>query len=577
MDSAANYITERDDFVTRGQRFLPWLTAQHLTYLAFWADTGSVSKSGSNRYSSVPGAESEPLQELGCLRAFKDEPPWIERRIPKRGTTEQRVLMVPNVPLKQLLRFLLRAYLSHLSPDRAAFGFEPGRSRREHAQAHCGKFLVVRLDIRRFFPSIGVDQLIPILDEAGFKSDMKRILAHLVTYHQRLAQGAPTSPKLADLVARPLDRRLRTLAKRERWAYSRYADDLCFSCSRRVRPSQIREFIGHAAARIEDEGFTVNQRKTRIMKRHNRQIVAGALVNNSSPTVPREKRRRLDAILHNCEKNGLLREARKYRRGLQRELGEIAVEDGRYPGEVKRSDRIWPYDRQDEFIPRRLRDPLVVYSREDWTQIYDFWHYVAGLVGEVTSLDPRLGRHFGARLRGLKITPGGTAARLTSQERETADFWDSVGGLVPRLNQLAPFALRVPQLFKAPAASPEAARRVVETEDELAAFAIDIYKYIYDTAAGKEKGYISGLWKAGKLLNLQFAVELRMDRAHDRDPEDSRQRRGAEVIAEGYRRLHGKGRPNSEQEWTAIQRRLAEGVLTDLEELRSHLKDVIDR
>jgi RNA-directed DNA polymerase len=55
---------------------------------------------------------------------------------------------------------------------------------------------------------------------------------------------------------------------------------------------------------VDDESFTVNEKKTRVQRPKTRQTVTGIVV-NKTPNVPRETVRRLRAILHRAKTEGL--------------------------------------------------------------------------------------------------------------------------------------------------------------------------------------------------------------------------------------------------------------------------------
>jgi len=63
--------------------------------------------------------------------------------------------------------------------------------------------------------------------------------------------------------------------------------------------------VGRAGTRVcSEEGFTVNRRKTHIMRGPNRQLVTGLMVNDGV-RLTRKDLRRIRAFLHRCETNGL--------------------------------------------------------------------------------------------------------------------------------------------------------------------------------------------------------------------------------------------------------------------------------
>ena len=122
-------------------------------------------------------------------------------------------------------------------------------------------------------------------------------------YRERhLPQGAPTSPALANLSAFRFDMRLAALARSLGATYTRYADDLAFSgggtLARDVERLQIR-----VAAIALEEGFALQLRKTRVMRRGTRQQLAGVVVNRH-PNLARDAFDLLKAILTNCIRSG---------------------------------------------------------------------------------------------------------------------------------------------------------------------------------------------------------------------------------------------------------------------------------
>jgi RNA-directed DNA polymerase len=66
--------------------------------------------------------------------------------------------------------------------------------------------------------------------------------------------------------------------------------------------------LGYVMARLRhitsDEGFTINEKKTRVQRRHQAQGVTGLVVNDKV-SVSRKELRRLRSILHHAAKDGL--------------------------------------------------------------------------------------------------------------------------------------------------------------------------------------------------------------------------------------------------------------------------------
>ncbi len=221
---------------------------------------------------------------------------WIPKR---RGG--RRLLMEPKESLKMTQRRLLESLVDLIPLHEAAHGFRKARSIRTYAEPHCGKAVVVRMDLADFFPSVTFARVVGLFEMCGYRKVVARHLAGLCTHKppsrvakiaRHLPQGAPTSPAVANAVAYRLDCRLAGLAEKAGLKYTRYADDLAFSGD--WVGEGFRDLVNVI---ILEEGFLINPRKTRVMKASQRQRLAGVVV-NAHPNVGRGEFDRLKAILH---------------------------------------------------------------------------------------------------------------------------------------------------------------------------------------------------------------------------------------------------------------------------------------
>jgi retron-type reverse transcriptase len=99
-----------------------------------------------------------------------------------------------------------------------------------------------------------------------------------------------------------LDRRLTGLAAKLGWRYSRYADDLTFSLpeSHKGKP-RLGSLLGSTRRIVEDEGFRLHPKKTRVSRKGARQKITGLIVNGrQAPRTPRQLRRMIRAAVHNA-------------------------------------------------------------------------------------------------------------------------------------------------------------------------------------------------------------------------------------------------------------------------------------
>jgi retron-type reverse transcriptase len=271
----------------------------------------------------VAAAMGIPVPQLRWL-AFHAEVAtrihYVHFQVPKRsGGT--RTLSAPHRKLAAAQHWVRKEVLDKLPVETPAHGFVAGRSILTNARPHVGKAVLVNMDLEGFFPSIGWVRVRSVFGRLGYSPAVATILALLCTECPRepvvyagtvyyvavgprgLPQGACTSPGLSNQVARRLDKRLGGLARKMGLTYTRYADDLTFSGD-----EGLNERVGYLMARVrhlaQEEGFAVNEKKSRVLRRHTAQRVTGLVVNDK-PSLPRHELRRLRALLHRAAREGL--------------------------------------------------------------------------------------------------------------------------------------------------------------------------------------------------------------------------------------------------------------------------------
>lgn len=190
---------------------------------------------------------------------------------------------------------------------------------------YVGADIVLKMDLRDFFSRTTLDRVRAYFVKIGWGGDAADLLVRLTTYQQGLPQGAPTSPRLSNLVNYGLDSRLFALGLTLGAMYTRYADDITFSFTldgytgrvrtqnpktlerlvQAVAPENERAVIAsliHTTKRIvKDDGYVLHQdKKLRICRRHERMLVTGLVVNERL-NLPRHTRRKLRAVEHHLK------------------------------------------------------------------------------------------------------------------------------------------------------------------------------------------------------------------------------------------------------------------------------------
>lgn len=215
-------------------------------------------------------------------------------KIKKKSGGTRQITAPRTQSFMMMLSAVNQLFRSMYTPSEYAMGFTDGRSVVTNASVHLGMDYIFNIDLKDFFPSIHQARVWKRLQVPPFKFNqpIANLLAGLCCMKECqvdengnkkdvfvLPQGAPTSPIITNMICDKLDYYLSRLAKRLNMNYTRYADDITFSSMRYVY-SKKGKFMLELERIIKEQGFTINEAKTRLQKRGDRKEVTGIIVSD---------------------------------------------------------------------------------------------------------------------------------------------------------------------------------------------------------------------------------------------------------------------------------------------------------
>lgn len=275
------------------------------------------------------GVPLSTLRWLAFHRAVDTGTHYRRWSIPKRDGT-LRTITSPRFQMMAAQRWILRNVAEKLPVHHAAHGFLSARSIVTNAAVHAGADVVVKVDIKDFFPTVTWRRVKGLLRKSGLSEQSATLMALIATEAPRevvqfrektlyvasgpraLPQGAPTSPAITNAICLRMDRRMSGLARALGFRYTRYADDLAFSfrpspeaVAQKLSPRAPVGLLLRGIGQItRAEGFRLNPKKTHVLRAGDRQYVTGLVVNRAPDGVPlarvsRTQRKALRAAIHN--------------------------------------------------------------------------------------------------------------------------------------------------------------------------------------------------------------------------------------------------------------------------------------
>lgn len=254
-------------------------------------------------FNSPGWSASQEIQRLYALSNHSER--HYQRIVLSKRDGGERVVLAPDYLLKTVQRNILDNVLSFFPLSPFATAYRPGCSVIDNAAPHCQQPQILKLDIENFFDNISWLQVWRLFRQTTLPSGVVTMLTHLCCYREALAQGAPTSPAISNLVMRHFDEQMGAWCQAQGIVYTRYCDDMTFSGDLNVR--QVKRNVTALLATL---GMRLNKRKTAQATASQQQRVTGIVV-NEKPQLSREQRRALRQEIYYCQKYGVLAHLRR--------------------------------------------------------------------------------------------------------------------------------------------------------------------------------------------------------------------------------------------------------------------------
>lgn len=248
---------------------------------------------------------------------------YLKKRTPGRNNV--RMISVPSVPLARVQRWIVDNILRQVPPHMDSYAYSPGSKPIFAARIHTNSEWLLKIDIQDFFHAITEREVYRVFEGLGYPRLLSFEMARICTMacerplmetgHQKreinmkipyyktildgiLPQGAPTSPMLSNLSVCNVDEQVSHLASSSNMRYTRYADDMNFSCSDRRERKEINQLKRSALEVLNNNGFRPNLRKTKVLGPGARKVVLGMLVDSESPRLTKEFKDNIRLHLH---------------------------------------------------------------------------------------------------------------------------------------------------------------------------------------------------------------------------------------------------------------------------------------
>lgn len=230
-------------------------------------------------------------------------------KIIEKKSKSNREIYIPNNRLKNIQKNIKKQleidYDEEIRRMKFQNAYTKNKSIITNAKPHENQKYLIKLDVENYFDSITFQRIYGKLKKK-YDEDIALKISQLSCYriekkHIALAQGAPTSPIISNIIGQSIDIYFWKKIKRYRSEikYTRYSDDITLS----MNDEEVFNILKNEEFNdFEETGFRLNSGKSKYLKNNQKKIVTGIVVNEKL-NVSKKYRSELRNNLRNCKWN----------------------------------------------------------------------------------------------------------------------------------------------------------------------------------------------------------------------------------------------------------------------------------
>ncbi|AXF60441.1 RNA-directed DNA polymerase [Leclercia sp. W6] len=232
----------------------------------------------------------------------------------KKNSGGVREIAQPSRELKIMQKLILELLVPYLPVHENAFAYVEGKSIKRNALMHHKNEYFLKMDFSDFFNSIKPLDLRNTLTDNGFETIPVNLnLIDKLFFYKKtkksglsLSVGAPSSPLISNAVLYDFDIKVTELCERQDIIYTRYADDLTFSCNEKGKLIGFQKEIVRILRKMKSPKLKINDKKTIYASRAVSRRVTGIIINNNGDlSLGRHKKRMISSLIHRYTLNQL--------------------------------------------------------------------------------------------------------------------------------------------------------------------------------------------------------------------------------------------------------------------------------